>query len=242
MKILWRILIGSIILIFIGISLCYTLLPSIVSHTLSKRAQVEVNIDGITLSLSSLSIRDFVMGNPPRSILPQALKIGKTEANVPISHFFKEKILIPTMNLNNLYVGLEFNSKSDHRGNWTYIMKNLNDSNSSDPNSNTEVLIKQLNLNDITVAIVYKDQPKKIRTVHISSLQFTDVSSQGGIPTAQITQLIMRYALQQIFSKENLQNMIQDIISPNKGGFFKSFQGLFSLKLQYKEDEQPLPN
>ncbi|MDN3505200.1 MAG: hypothetical protein P0S95_06480 [Rhabdochlamydiaceae bacterium] len=238
MKIFWRSFIGAVIIIFVAISLCYTLLPSIVSHSLSKRMEVSVSIGGISLGTSKIGINAIYIGNPPNSILPQALKVDKIQVDIPASHFFHKKIVIPYLGLNDIYLGLEFNSQSDRQGNWTYIMKNLSDSNSnsSDAKSDVEVMIKRVVLNNLTVAIVYKDQPKNIKTVQIPSLEFTDVSSKGGIPSAQITQLIMRHALQQVFSKENLQNMIKDVLSPNSGGggFFK---GLFSLQISLNNDE-----
>lgn len=241
MKIFWRVIIGVTLLILVSLSLCYTLLPSIVSHSLSKRAQVSVSIAGISLRARHLKVNKLSLGNPPSSILPQALKINTIDVQVPLSHFFHEKIVIPSMELSNIYLGLEFNSRSDHRGNWTYIMKNLNDANEGGTRSQstTEVLIRKLTLSNLTVAIVYKDRSKDIQTIHIPSLEFTDVSSQGGIPAAQITELVMRYALQQIFSKENLQNMIKDIISPSRqGNFFDSFKGLFSIDIKPTQCQQ----
>lgn len=236
MKYLWRSIIGVIIIVFVGAALCYTVLPSIVSYALSKRAEVKVSVAGITLSSSDIKIKNLYIGNPSHSILPKALQVEEINVDVPINHFFKKKIVIPNLELDDLYIGLEFNSKKDHNGNWTFIMKNLSDSDSNaSKKSDTEVVIKKLKLTNLEVAIVYKTEPKKIQKIKIPSLEFSDVSSKGGIPSAQITQLVMRQALKRIFSKEGLQNMLKDVANPNEEGFFESFKSLFSFDLQQED-------
>ena len=236
-KYIYRSIVGFFLLLFVAISICYTLLPSIVSHSMSKSMGVGVNISGITLSFDNIRVRHLKVGNPSGFHLFHALKVGMIDVHVPATHFFHKKIVIPTVNLDDVYVGLEFKKKGDPNGNWTVIMNHMNsDSDKGKENSDTEVIVKKLNLTNLEIRIVYQDQPQNNQTVKIPSIQLTDVSSKGGIPTQQLTRLIMRQALKEIFSKENIQNMLKNVLNPDGGGGF--FKGLFSMpvELHFKKE------
>lgn len=227
-----KIIIAIIILLFIAISVCYKVLPSILSHTLSKKMEVSVNINSITMGMSNIGIGGIAIGNPPPSILPQALLIKNMNIEMPIDQFFKKNIVIPKIDLSHIYIGLEFRSKGNNNGNWTFIMNNLGAS-SSKESSDINVLIKELYLQDVTVDIVYKSDPRNVKTVHFPQLKFYNVTSQGGIPSEQIARIVMRQALKEIFSTENLQDMLKGILDP-AGGASSLFKGLFNFRIHFK--------
>ena len=58
----------------------------------------------------------------------------------------------------------------------------------------------------------------------IKRLELNNISSEGGIPTAQIMDIIMSEMLRNVFSKEGLQNMLEGILSP--GGKHRLHSGV----------------
>ena len=232
---IYRVIISLIILIIIAISICYKILPSILSHSLSKKMEVSVDISAITLGMSEIGIKRVRIGNPPSSILPAALEVSSINFDVPMSHFFKKNIVIPRITLSDVYLGLEFKSKGNNNGNWTFIMNNL--SPSSSEGSDVDVLIKELFLYNIRVDIAYRNDPRNVKTITFPQLKFYNVTSKGGIPSEQISRLVMRQVLKQIFSTENLQDMLKSVLEPTNGanGLLK---GLFNFKIQFSKEEE----
>ncbi|MCH9613833.1 MAG: hypothetical protein SP1CHLAM54_08420 [Chlamydiia bacterium] len=221
-----KIILGLIVLVIIVLMIIWASLATIVSHKISKQAKVPVSIESLQFTLSSIHMSDFQMDNPSGWVQKTALKIGKTQIDAPITTYFKDKVVIEKLQMNDVYIDLEFDKKGSKKGNWTEIMNNLGSKDTS-KNKNSEVLIKRLILTNVNIDLVYKrpdGQVQKLRP--ISRIELQNVSSKGGVPASEITRIVMQQALRNIFSKENLENMLQDVIDGNdKGGFFK---GLFN--------------
>ncbi len=232
-KWMFRIIILLIILIGVAVSVCYKILPSILSHSLSKKMEVNVDIASITLGLDGINVNGLRVGNPQPAILPQALSVKTIDFDVPVKNFFTKNIVIPRITLEDVYLGLEFKSKRNNNGNWTVIMNNLSPSNQE--GSDINVLIKELFLYNIRVDIAYKTDPKNIKTITFPNLRFYNVTSQGGIPSEQISRLVMRQVLKEIFSSENLQDMLRSVLEPTNGsnGLFRS---LFNFNIQFSDE------
>ncbi|GAB4185415.1 MAG: hypothetical protein Tsb0015_02360 [Simkaniaceae bacterium] len=234
--------IGILIVLFAAFFIAWNLLPTFVSSSLSDKAKVDVSIGHIGIYPSSISAENIKVGNPAGSILPQALKVDKLKADVPITHFFDRQIIIPMMTLDDIYLGLEFDKKGSKTGNWTTIMDNLNKSMDSDSKKSSQskkdpsekakrsVLIKKLILTNIKIELVYRSEGKVHKLDPIPRLEFTNVSSEGGLPTAQITNLIMQHMLKEVFSIKNLQNMIEGVIKGSSDGVLDTIKGFFSQK------------
>jgi uncharacterized protein involved in outer membrane biogenesis len=221
-------LIGILVILFIVIFIFWNILPTIVASKLSDKAKVDVSIGHIGVWPSSIDVQNIKMGNPSGSTLPHALKAQTLNAEVPFTHFFKDRVVISHMRLDDIYLGLEFKKKGSKKGNWTTIMNNLNQSNKSDESSKKTVLIKKLVLTDIIIDVLFRDEGKIRRLDPIRKLEFTNVSSEGGIPTAQISNLIMKHMLKEVFSIENLENMVEDIIKGQKEGVLDKLKDFFS--------------
>ena len=223
--------VGLLVVLFILLIIGWNMLPGMVSSKLSERAKVAISIRDIGLSPWSISINRLKVANPSGSILPEALKISNIDINVPMTHFFHKEIVIPTMTLDQVYLALEFDSPKSTNGNWTTIMGNLTSDNggpssSKKDDSDRSVLIKHLVLTNVEVDLAYKSTEKVQRLAPISRIDLYDISSTGGIPSAQIMNIVMEQILRNVFSKENLRNMLQDVLTPGS----KSNQFLDRLK------------
>lgn len=223
---LGKIVLSLVVLLLIALMIIWASLATIVSHKISDQAKVPVSIESLQFTLSSIHMSNFNMGNPPGWVQKTALTIGDTKIDAPLSHYFRKKLVIDTLHMDDVYIDLEFEKKGSKKGNWTEIMNNLGDKSGS-KNKDSEILIKRLILTNVNVDLVYKSPDGQVQKLRpISRIELKNVSSKGGIPSSEITRIVMQQALRNIFSKENLENMLQDVIDGNdKGGFFK---GLFN--------------
>ncbi|MBI3212028.1 MAG: AsmA family protein [Simkania negevensis] len=235
-----KIIVGffSVLIVLILIAtLSWNMFPSWISHKLSSKAKVAVSIGNIRLSPSSIRVDKIYVGNPPKSILKRALEVDKMTANIPITHFLDKDIIINEMRMSDIYLGLEFESKKNANGNWKTIMNNLKASTKEEKekarktNKTRTVLIKRLILEDLKVELVYTKGDRRVRKLRpIERLELTNISSEGGIPSAQIMDIVISETLRNIMSIEGLQNLLKDTLSPGglPGTILDSVKGLFS--------------
>ncbi len=238
MKKAFIIIFGLIIVLCLAAILAWNMFPTIVSHKLSKRAGVSVTISDIRISPSNLKVDGIRIGNPlGYSKTPRALSADHTTISVPLTRFFDKRIVIDEMTMDDVYIGLEFDSPNSKKGNWTTIMNNMSKSTKEDSDKaktkgeTTSVLIKRLVITDLQIELAYKTGGRANRKLRpISRIELTNISSEGGIPTAQIMHIIMEETLRNIFSKEGLQNMLEGILNPSDSGgnAIDTLRGLFS--------------
>lgn len=229
-RIIFIIVIALIVVLFLG----WMRFPEMVANNLSKKMQVEVEIDDLIIRPSHIEVEKFEIGNVPKYKLPRAFSADHIHVQAPLLGYFDQNIVIDEITISDIYLGLEFAKKGSKEGNWTIIMGNYQKATSSnttpkDKKTEKSILIKKLILNNITVDLAYRKEGTVQHLKPIDHLEFTNVTSEGGIPTDQITKIIMQQMLQSIFSKENLQNMIEGFLqSPQQGveSIFDSFKGL----------------
>jgi hypothetical protein len=138
--------------------------------------------------------------------------------------------VIDELDINNIYLGIEFESKRSKNGNWTTIMGNLSKGPKTEGKKGKTVLIKKLILNNINIELAYRREGEITTLKPVRQIVLTDVSSEEGKLTDVITKIIIDQMLQKIFSIENLQNMLEDILNPEMSPVEKAlspFKGLF---------------
>lgn len=191
-------------------------LPNIVANSLSQITQVSVKIGAIGIAPNSIKVDTLEFGNPPGSILSNSFIAKTMLLEAPLANYVSNNVVIDTITLDDIYLGLEFDSQFGSRGNWTTIMGNINSSIDSNASQGT-VLIKKLILRNISPELVYRQgntRPKKLRT--IPYLEFNNVSSTAGIQSQQIANLVLEHMLLSVFDVENLGNMLEGV---SKFGF-----------------------
>lgn len=233
MKIFWSVFIGILLLLFSTVFFGWNYVPSWISKSLSEKAKVKVTLNHISLGLRKIKGFNLKVNNPPRSILPKALKIKKIVSNAPLTTYFHDDVIIDDLLLSDTYLGLEFDSTFGSDGNWTTIMNNLRRSLGQDSkkDSNRKVLIRRLEIKNLNIDLVFKTNSENIRRLKpIESMVFYNVTSEGGLPTGQIMNLVISEMLKEVFSKEKLMDMLKDTIqSPGRSGqdVFDSLKSLF---------------
>lgn len=157
------------------------------------------------------------------SILPKAFSAESVLFQTPITNYLKKNIVVDEVDVKDVYVSLEFDSKKSKRGNWTTIMGNLQGPQKEKSTKQTKtakpgrtVLIKKLILTNISVALVYRQGGGQVQNLPpIKRIELNNISSEEGLPTEQISNIIFQQMLKQIFSIEGLQNMLQDLLPPS---------------------------
>ena len=193
--------------------------------------KVSVEIDDIDLSMNSIEIEKVEIGNPKNSILPKAFSCEVIDIFAPLMNYFDNNIVIDMIKIDDIYLGLEFEAPGKTQGNWTTIMGNFKASESPSKSTKT-VLIKKLILSNIRMDLAYRTGDRKIQKLApIDHLEFNNISSEGGIPTEQITNIIFKQMLKSVFDKANLKNMLEGVLDPQGSTWDKMvepFKDLFN--------------
>ncbi|MBY0529417.1 MAG: hypothetical protein K2P51_04420 [Rhabdochlamydiaceae bacterium] len=218
--------------------------PDMVANNLSKKLNVAVTIDDMTLSWGKVGIEKVVVGNPPSAILSRAFSCRQIDVLAPFTRYIDKKIVIDEIDLNDVYLGLEFKSASGTDGNWTQIMSNLNRNMQAEAQgkggSERSVLIRKLVLTNIDVDVVYRKEGGKVKKLpRINRIELTNVSSEGGLPMDQVMNSVLGQMLKSVFEKQNLKNMLNNFLDQPGSGvnkFIQPFKGLFNAEYQTKNE------
>lgn len=230
------VVLAAIILLF----LAWSRVPDIVAGNLSKKLQVLVEIGDIDLSLRGVEIEKLEIGNPRGFILPRALATDRIYVDAPLNRYFHDNIEIDEIDVDNLYLGLEFDSPTGTKGNWTAIMKNAQAAQdaSNQKKSKKTVLIRRLILTNIHTDLIYRNQGEKVRHLPvIKRIELKNISSEGGNAMDQIMNSALGEMLKQVFIEQNLKELFNKILQPGGNPVqdtLKQFKGFFNVAPQEK--------
>lgn len=235
------VIVAIVIIVFIA----WSRLPDVLANNLAKKLKVSVEIEDIRLSYDKITIDNFEISNVPGGILQKAFSTEKIEVDAPLHNYFDKAIEIDRIELDNVYLGLEFDSSKGTKGNWTTLMNNLQASSEAESSkkekksSDRSVLIRTLILTNIQVDVVYvKDGTPVKRLPTINRIVLTNISSEKGLPMDQIMNSVLGQMLQSVFMKQNLQNMLEGILNQPQGAIDKllqPFKGLFGSETDLEE-------
>lgn len=212
--------------------------PGIVANQISKMVKVRVSISYISLFPKTISIYGFVMGNPKGYKLSKSLKIGKASSKAFLTAYFKDNIVVDEVVLSDVYLGLEMEAPFNTNSNWTVILNNM--SNGSKDSSNKKTLIKHLLIEDLQVDLIFRQgdqRPRKIKP--IKKMEFFNVSSEGGVPANQLTNIIIREMMKEVLQNQ-LKSLMQEALSPNNA--LSPLKGLFSDREDILEGKETFPS
>ncbi len=236
MRIFFKSLAGIIVICILAAVILFFLaksrLPDMIASRLSKTLQVPVEIGDMNFSLNQIKIDNLEIGNPRGFKLEHAFTTQEIVINAPLMGYMHQDIVIDEIDLNNVYVGLEFESPKGTNGNWTAIMNNAQSAQDKSTASATEktVLIKRLVLNNINADLLYQSDGKVRHLPTIPQIVLVNISSKGGNLMDQLMNSALGEMLKEIFVKENLKdlmdkifqipgNPIPNVLQPLKGLF-----------------------
>lgn len=209
-------------------------LPDMIASRLSKTLQVKVQIGDMDFSLNKIQIDNLEIGNPRGYQLQHAFTAQEIDIHAPLTGYLNKDIVIDEIDVNNVYLGLEFASPKGTTGNWTTIMSNAQSAQTQSSQSTTDktVLIKRLVLNNINADLLYQSEGNVRHLPTIPQIVLVNISSKGGNLTDQLMNSALGEMVKEIFIKENLKdavdkifqnipgnNVIKDALQPLKGLF-----------------------
>ncbi len=239
MRIFFKSLAGLIILCILAAGIVFFVvksrLPDMIANKLSKTLQVPVEIGDMNFSFNTIKIDNLEIGNPRGYKLEHAFTVQEIVVHAPLLGYMSNDIVIDEIDLNNVYIGLEFESPKGTSGNWTTIMTNTQSAQdkSSQTASEKTVLIKRLVLNNINADLLYQSDGKVRHLPTIPQIVLLNISSKGGDLMDQLMNSALGEMLKEIFLKENLKDIMDQIFQQIPGGnpvqqVLKPFKGLFN--------------
>ena len=222
--------IGFVVLIVLGAIIALWLLKApIMSSYLSKKMGVDVSILGITMRPSAAKIYRFKISNPMRFKSRTAFSAKEIFMQYTFGQLFATPTVIDLIELNEIFLGIEFSNPLGTQNNWTAIAAKMPERKSKGEG----VLIRKLVLNDIDIeikgmgldAITGSTQKK-----HIARLEFNNINSNEGFPTEQL--------IQAVFGSAGLKDYIKNLFSPSNT-IKDAVQPFFKLFGQQNEETDP---
>lgn len=216
----------------------YPKLPFFLSRSLSEKFKVPVRVGNVNMTYDLIHIDGLEIANPPQSQMQTAFVADVIDIKAPLPHYLKKDIIIEEISINNIYTSIEFYNRKNTTGNWSVLIDNL-DSNESFGGSERQgsnnvdkagrtVHINKLILTNISVDLMLYGK-KRIRLPPISRIEFDDVDSEKGLPTEEITEIIVQKMMGRIFSIHGITNMLMSVVEAPfeaAGGLFKGIFGL----------------
>jgi len=174
-----------------------------------------VTIGDISFSLNKITVDHLDIANVPNSRLQKALSVKTISSTCNLLNYLKETISIEQITLDDIYIGLEFDTPKSAQGNWTVLMGNLESATASAPKEESKtVIIKELILTNIQVDVVYKSSNGAIKRLKpIPRIVLYNINSSQGFPTDQIMKSVLGQMLKSVFVDENLKNMFEDLLT-----------------------------
>ena len=238
----------AIVAICIAAFIVWSRAPDMLASHLSKELGVPVEIEDIEIGFSYFAIDNFEIGNVPNGILAKAFSVETLDIDAPLSRYFNPQVMIESVQLDNVYLGLEFDSATSTQGNWTRIMSNLektasegaspsrrkNKPEKSSPQSPSgargrSVFIKELIINNISVDLVYVQGGGRVKKLPmIKQIVLKNINSEEGFPIDQLMNSVLGQMLKEVFIQQNLQNMLEGLLNqPSQlNDLIQPFRGL----------------
>ncbi len=224
------IILAVIVILFLG----WARVPDMFANNLAKKLGVPVSISSISAGLKQIDIKEIEIGNPRGYSMPKAFSSKEILIKTPLMSYLDDKIIVDEIDVNDIYIGLEFDSSSSSDGNWKIILSNYSrEAHLDETGSKKTVLIRRLVLNNITTDIMFRDQGGKVqRLPKINQIVLRDISTEGGNAADQLMSSILGQMIKSVFIEQKLSNFLKGLTDPGKAvdNFLGPFKGIFNAR------------
>ena len=207
----------AIILVIAGLSyLAYLNSSMILAEVISKKTMTPVSIKDVIWGKDSFTIDDIMIANPKTARLPTAMRVKSIKVTAPYKQYLESPILINQIHLDTVYINIQIYNKEQTEGNWQTLMGNMAVDHKSPLSIERAALIRKLILTNIQIDLILSDG----EIHHLSSierLEFDNISSDKGIPTQEISEIIVQKMMQSIFLQKGLKSIIEAPVNIIKG-------------------------
>jgi hypothetical protein len=222
----WKI---SVLAILAGLLFLWLMLAPVFSSYLSSKLGMNVSVSAVHISPTGLRLSQFTIENPWKSEIEHAFKADSISSFFGWKHLFEDPSIIDRIEIDQVYLGIEFDKILSTETNWTEILEKM-----PQPKEGAkEVIVKKLILTNMTVDIRGMAPLGKNQIQTIDRMEFTNVSSHEGFPTREF--------IARIFGKANLLDYIKNMIPNGPNGIIKKWIP-FSQDENKKGQEEPGPS
>jgi len=198
-----------IISIFIAAILAWTNKKTILTHFLSKQLHTTVTMQSFNINKTEMHINQVWIGTPPASKIPTAFTARNLSIQAPMNKIFSTPLIIEEIDINDIFVGIEFYNTKGDDNNWSRILHNDH----KEIKNARPYLIRNLTLRNLTVELTKADGTTK-RYPTIQKIEFHNISNETGFPIEEIQKAIFKLMLQDLFKQLNLDQLLQGLL-PN---------------------------
>ncbi|MCB1109500.1 MAG: hypothetical protein KDK64_00820 [Chlamydiia bacterium] len=207
----------AIVLVLAGLGyVAYLNSAMLLAEIISRKTMTPVSIQEIKWGKEGFIVEDLTIGNPKGTRLPTALRVQIIDVDAPYKQYFKDPIVIDKIHLDNVYVNIQIYDKDQAKGNWQTLMANMAVDHKSPLSIERSALIKKLILTNIQIDLILSDG-KLHHLSPIERLEFDNISSDKGIPTQEISEIIVQKMMQSIFLQKGLKTIIEAPVDVLKG-------------------------
>ncbi|QVL57884.1 MAG: hypothetical protein KFB93_02050 [Simkaniaceae bacterium] len=180
----------------------------ILAQIISRTTHTPVTINTIDFHQEAFTIQNLIIANPDNAYIPTAFKAEVVKVNSSYKEYFKNHIKIDKIEMDNVYINIEFYTEDKLEGNWQSLIENMGTSHHLSYGNKHKTFIKKLVLNNVQITLVLSDG-KIHRLSPIPHLEFDDVTSEEGFPIKEISEIIARKMLYSILREERLNLIIK---------------------------------
>lgn len=196
----------AVLSLAIAIGITWTNRENILAHFISKQLHVPVSIQTLDIGKTTAEITQMWIGNFPHSQTTTSFTAETFKLEGKWDQIFDNPTTIESIDINNIFVGIEFYNANGDDNNWARILKEK----SPKKKNGRDYLIRTLTLRNLTVELTQADGKVK-RYPTIKQMEFYNISNETGFPIEEIEKAIFNLMMKDLFQKFQLDRLFKSI-------------------------------
>lgn len=211
MKKILVILVSLIVVLGIFFSAIYYFRVPLINRNLSKLFSVPVRLETFDLSFKQISIGNFEIFNPPKSVVTKAMTIRSLVVDAPLWNYLEPHTNIDNIAINGIDVDVEFYDPLYRNMNWDPILGSSTSSTKEAPKGQeSSASIKRFTIQNLRITLRLPNQQPQVFTVS-GPVVYRNLDSRKGGATKVLADLVVRIVLQQVFSVQGLTRFANEL-------------------------------
>ena len=211
MKKILIILVSLIVVLGIFFSAIYYFRVPLINRNLSKLFSVPVRLETFDLSFKQISIGNFEIFNPPKSVVPKAMTIRSLSVDAPLWNYLEPHTNIDSITINGIDVDVEFYDPLYRNMNWDPILGSSTSSTKEAPKGQeSSASVKRFTIQNLKITLRLPNQQPQAFTVR-GPVVYKNLDSRKGGATTVLADLVVRIVLQQVFSVQGLTRFANEL-------------------------------
>lgn len=179
---------------------------NLLAHFISKNMNVQVTLGSLEIDREGASLGLFWMGNPKGSKTKTSFAAAHSRIDSNLDSLFSNPIVIDQIEIDHIFVGIEFYDDKGSKSNWDQILQK-----ESSSTKGTDYLIKTLILKDLTVEVTQANGRVK-RYPTLAKMEFHNISSQSGFPVDEIQKAIFQLMMKNLFQSLPIDQLFKNYV------------------------------